>query len=55
MSKSVTAGQATEKRPAGNGNGAGRNNDEVLRRLEAAMRAAAEGDFSVRLPARRGG
>jgi HAMP domain-containing protein/signal transduction histidine kinase/CheY-like chemotaxis protein len=29
--------------------------DEVLRRLEAAMRAAAAGDFSSRLPARRKG
>ncbi|HMI71338.1 MAG TPA: HAMP domain-containing protein, partial [Solirubrobacteraceae bacterium] len=29
--------------------------DEVLRRLEAALRAAAAGDFSHRLPARRKG
>ncbi len=52
MSKSATEGHATGGRAA-DGNGAG--GEEVLRRLEAAMRAAAAGDFSQRLPARRKG
>src|SRR6266403_527579 len=50
MSTSVQADGPAATR----GNGA-RDDDEVLRRLEAALRAAGTGDFSQRLPARRKG
>ena len=53
MSKTATAGKV-ETRTNGTSARAG-DEDEVLRRLEAAMRAAAAGDFSHRLPARRKG
>ena len=53
MSKAATAGkvETTTNGAAGRPG----DEDEVLRRLEAAMRAAAAGDFSHRLPARRKG
>jgi signal transduction histidine kinase/HAMP domain-containing protein/CheY-like chemotaxis protein len=44
----------TDGPAATRGNGA-RDDDEVLRRLEGALRAAGTGDFSQRLPARRKG
>ncbi len=53
MSKTATAG-----RPRTRTNGAPappEPNEDVLRRLESALRAAAEGDFAHRLPARRKG
>ena len=53
MSKTATAGKV-ESRTNGTTARPG-DEDEVLRRLEAAMRAAAAGDFSHRLPARRKG
>ena len=53
MSKTATAGKV-ESRTNGTTARSG-DEDEVLRRLEAAMRAAAAGDFSHRLPARRKG
>jgi HAMP domain-containing protein/signal transduction histidine kinase/CheY-like chemotaxis protein len=53
MSKTATAGKV-ETRTNGTNARTG-DEDEVLRRLEAAMRAAAAGDFSHRLPARRKG
>ncbi|MEA2269904.1 MAG: hypothetical protein QOC64_2514, partial [Solirubrobacteraceae bacterium] len=49
MSK-IAAGRTSSTRA----NGADAQ-EEVLRRLEAALRAAAEGDFGQRLPARRKG
>ena len=53
MSKAATAGKVgTTTNGAATRPG---DEDEVLRRLEAAMRAAAAGDFSHRLPARRKG
>src|SRR3954465_5072657 len=53
MSKTATGGKV-ESRTDGTAARPG-DEDEVLRRLEAAMRAAAAGDFSHRLPARRKG
>ena len=53
MSKTATGGKV-ESRTNGTTARSG-DEDEVLRRLEAAMRAAAAGDFSHRLPARRKG
>src|ERR1700704_5660913 len=53
MSKTATAGKV-ESRTNGTTARSG-DEDEVLRRLEAALRAAAAGDFSHRLPARRKG
>ena len=53
MSKTATAGKV-ESRTNGTAARPG-DEDEVLRRLEAAMRASAAGDFSHRLPARRKG
>src|SRR6476619_4714366 len=54
MSKAATAGKV-ESRTNGTTAARSGDEDEVLRRLEAAMRAAAAGDFSHRLPARRKG
>ena len=54
MSKTATAGKV-ESRTNGTTAARSGDEDEVLRRLEAAMRAAAAGDFSHRLPARRKG
>ncbi|HEY4828478.1 MAG TPA: HAMP domain-containing protein, partial [Solirubrobacteraceae bacterium] len=53
-----TAGKATNGTTAKAANGTARNgrgghDDPALARLETALRAAAAGDFSVRLPARR--
>ncbi len=53
MSKTASAGKV-ETRTNGTAARTG-DEDEVLRRLEAAMRATAAGDFSHRLPARRKG
>jgi HAMP domain-containing protein/signal transduction histidine kinase/CheY-like chemotaxis protein len=53
MSKTAVAGKV-ESRTNGAATRTG-DEDEVLRRLEAALRAAAAGDFSHRLPARRKG
>ncbi|MCW3047401.1 MAG: hypothetical protein JWO74_1685, partial [Solirubrobacterales bacterium] len=41
--------------PAATRRNGARDDDEVLRRLEGALRAAGTGDFSQRLPARRKG
>ena len=54
MSKTASAGKV-ESRTNGTTAARSGDEDEVLRRLEAAMRAAADGDFSRRLPARRKG
>ena len=54
MSKTASAGKV-ESRTNGTTAARSGDEDEVLRRLEAAMRAAAAGDFSHRLPARRKG
>ena len=56
MSKSAAVARkvATTTRTNGAATRSG-DEDEVLRRLEAALRAAAAGDFSHRLPARRKG
>src|SRR6266511_4375361 len=53
MSKTAATGRAE----SGTNGATGRNGqeDDVLTRLEAALRAAAAGDFSHRLPARRKG
>src|ERR671935_1894715 len=54
MSKTAAvAGKVEAKRT--NGAATRSDEDDVLRRLEAALRAAAAGDFSHRLPARRKG
>ena len=50
MATTLPAGKPVTART----NGA-RDDDDVLRRLEAALRAAAAGDFTQRLPARRKG
>jgi HAMP domain-containing protein/signal transduction histidine kinase/CheY-like chemotaxis protein len=54
MSKTATVAAKAESRTNGAQARSG-DEDEVLRRLEAALRAAAAGDFSHRLPARRKG
>src|SRR3954465_3107715 len=54
MSKTATAARRTSG-PGSSGREASGDQDDVLRRLEAALRAAAEGDFAHRLPARRKG
>ncbi|MEA2315950.1 MAG: hypothetical protein QOD44_139 [Solirubrobacteraceae bacterium] len=48
---------AVERTPKARANGrdASGDQEDVLRRLEAALRAAADGDFAQRLPARRKG
>src|SRR3954453_2819171 len=54
MSKTAAPARRTS-RPGPNGREGTGDNEDVLRRLEAALRAAAEGDFAHRLPARRKG
>jgi HAMP domain-containing protein/signal transduction histidine kinase/CheY-like chemotaxis protein len=53
MSKTAAVGRTTRSRS--NGREAPGDQEDVLRRLEAALRAAADGDFAHRLPARRKG
>src|SRR3954469_776672 len=53
MSKTATVGRGTSARADGPSSRDGQ--EEVLRRLERALRAAADGDFGQRLPARRKG
>jgi HAMP domain-containing protein/signal transduction histidine kinase/CheY-like chemotaxis protein len=54
--KGATAGSSSTNGANGaNGASGDHGNAEALARLEAALRAAAAGDFSVRLPARRRG
>src|SRR5215217_3558099 len=53
MSKTAAVGRTSRARASGRE--APGDHEEVLRRLEAALRAAAEGDFAHRLPARRKG
>src|SRR4051794_6755448 len=53
MSKTAAVGRTSRSRP--NGRDTPNDQEEVLRRLESALRAAAEGDFAHRLPARRKG
>jgi HAMP domain-containing protein len=53
MSKTAAVGRTSRSRA--NGREAPADQEDVLRRLEAALRAAAEGDFAHRLPARRKG
>ena len=53
MSKTAAVGRTSRSRS--NGREAPSDQEEVLRRLESALRAAAEGDFAHRLPARRKG
>ena len=54
MSKTAAAVGRTSRTRA-NGRELPNDQEEVLRRLELALRAAAEGDFAHRLPARRKG
>src|SRR6201988_1914365 len=54
MSKTAAAPGRTSRSSA-NGREAPGDQEEVLRRLESALRSAAEGDFAHRLPARRKG
>src|SRR5215217_7428453 len=53
MSKTAAVGRTSRARASGRE--APGDHEEVLRRLEAALRAAADGDFAHRLPARRKG
>src|ERR687884_429206 len=53
MSKTAAVGRTPRSRP--DGRPASGDQEDVLRRLEAALRAAADGDFAHRLPARRKG
>jgi HAMP domain-containing protein/signal transduction histidine kinase/CheY-like chemotaxis protein len=53
MSKTAAVGRTPRSRA--NGREAAGEHEDVLRRLEAALRAAADGDFAHRLPARRKG
>src|SRR3954465_7647906 len=54
MSKTATAARRTSG-PGSSGREASGDQDDVLRRLEAALRAAARGDFAPRLPPPRQG
>ncbi|MEA2249074.1 MAG: hypothetical protein QOH46_3603, partial [Solirubrobacteraceae bacterium] len=53
MSKTAAVGRTSRAKP--NGREPTGDQEEVLRRLETALRAAADGDFAHRLPARRKG
>src|SRR4051794_30841008 len=53
MSKTAVVGRTPGPRPSGRETPG--DQEDVLRRLEAALRAAADGDFAQRLPARRKG
>src|ERR1700741_2671609 len=53
MSKTAAVGRTSRTRS--NGRETPGDQEEVLRRLESALRAAAEGDFAHRLPSRRQG